>query len=55
MYKAMTKHGQIVKNRITEANKINCIKRLKKNDLVPISIVQTLRLEKKVETLEELM
>ncbi len=48
MYKAMTKHGQIVKNRITEANKVNCIKRLKKNDLVPISIVQTLRLEKKV-------
>lgn len=48
MYKAMTKHGQIVKNKITEANKVNCIKRLKRNDLVPISIVKTLRVEKRV-------
>lgn len=47
MYKAMTKQGQIVKNRITDVNKINCIKRLKRNDLMPISIVQTLRVAKK--------
>lgn len=43
MYKAMTKQGQIVKNRITDSNKINCIKRLKRNDLIPISIEQTIR------------
>ena len=48
LYKAMTKQGQIVKNKITEVNKMDCIKRLKKNDLVPISIVPALRTEKKV-------
>lgn len=43
MYKAMTERGQIVRNRITDANKVACIKRLKRNNLIPISIVQTLR------------
>lgn len=47
IYKAVTRQGQIVKNRITESSKINCIKRLKRNELNPISVVQTLRLEKK--------
>ena len=47
IYKAVTKQGQIVKNRINESSKINCIKRLKRNELAPISVVQTLRLEKK--------
>lgn len=43
MYKAMTKTGQIVRNRITEANKMSCARKLKRNELIPISIVQTLR------------
>ena len=43
MYKAMTKSGQIVRNRITESNKISCARKLKRNDLIPISIVKTLR------------
>lgn len=43
MYKAMTKNGQIVKNRITEANKVSCVRKLKRNDLIPISVRQTLR------------
>ena len=43
MYKAMTKNGQIVKNRITEANKISCARKLKRNELIPISIKQSLR------------
>lgn len=43
MYKAMTKNGQIVRNRITEANKMSCIRKLKRNDLIPISIKQSLR------------
>lgn len=46
LYKAMTKQGQIVRNRITDSNKMNCIKKLKRNDLIPISVVQTIRLEK---------
>jgi len=46
VYKAMTKQGQIVKNRITDANKISCIKRLKRNGLIPISVVQTIRSNK---------
>lgn len=47
IYKAMTKQGQIVKNRINESSKISCIKKLKRNELAPISVVQTLRLEKR--------
>lgn len=48
MYKAMTKNGQIVKNRITDSSKINCIKRLKRNNLIPISVVQTIRVRRDV-------
>lgn len=43
LYKAMTKNGQIVRNRISEANKVTCIKKLKRNDLIPISVRQTIR------------
>ena len=46
VYKAMTKQGQIVRNRITDANKVACIQRLQRNDLVPISLVKALRVEK---------
>lgn len=48
VYKAMTKNGQIVKNRITESSKINCIRKLKRNELIPISVVQTLRTKKDI-------
>ncbi len=41
MYKAMTKSGQIVKNRMTEVDKQACIQKLKQNDLMPIKITQT--------------
>lgn len=47
MYKAMTKQGQMVKNKMNEINKINCIKKLRRNDLIPISVVQTIRLGRK--------
>lgn len=43
VYKAMTERGQIVRNRITDANKVACIKRLKNNNLIPISVDKTLR------------
>ena len=43
IYKAMTKHGQIVRSRISDANKDACVRRLKRNGLFPITINQTLR------------
>lgn len=49
MYKAMTKNGQIVKNSITDINKENCIKRLKENDLMPISLTQTFKMMDRTE------
>lgn len=39
-YKAMTKTGQIVRNRVDEQNKQELLKRLKENELMPINIVQ---------------
>ena len=49
MYKAMTKNGQIVKNSITDINKENCIKRLKENELMPISLTQTFKMMDRTE------
>ena len=43
MYKAMTQQGQIVKNRIEDASRVSCIKKLRRNGLVPISVVQSAR------------
>lgn len=40
MYKAMTKTGIVVRNRVEFASKQNLIKTLKSNDLLPISIEQ---------------
>ena len=40
MYKAMTKTGVVVRNRVEFASKQNLIKTLKNNDLLPISIEQ---------------
>ena len=39
-YKAVTSKGQIVRNRVEDVNKNTLIKKLKNNDLLPISIVQ---------------
>ncbi len=39
-YKAMTKTGLIVRNRVEEQSKQNLIKKLKHNELTPISITQ---------------
>ena len=50
VYKAMTQNGQIVRNRITDANKVTCIQRIRRNDMIPISVVKSLRREKKVKT-----
>jgi len=41
VYKAVTKSGLVVKNKVEEASKQNLIRRLKSNNLYPIDIVQT--------------
>ena len=48
VYKAMTANGQIVKNRIEDSSKVSCIKKLKRNGLIPISVTQTIKLEREV-------
>ena len=38
-YKAVTESGLVVKNKIEEVNKSSVVKRLKRNNLMPISII----------------
>ena len=40
IYRAVTSKGQIVHNRVEDVNKNTLIKKLKNNDLLPISVVQ---------------
>lgn len=40
LYKAITPQGQVVRSRIDDASKISCIKRLKRNGLIPVSVRQ---------------
>ena len=40
IYRAVTSKGQIVRNRVEDVNRNTLIKKLKNNDLTPISIVQ---------------
>ncbi len=40
VYRAITKDGVIVRNRIDSSSKQNLIKKLKEGDLTPITIVQ---------------
>lgn len=40
VYRAITKEGVIVKNRVDSPSKQNLIRRLKSGDLLPIDIVQ---------------
>ena len=40
VYRAVTENGLIVRNRVEEVNKSTLMKKLKTNDLTPISIVQ---------------
>ena len=39
-YRALTRTGQEVKNRVEDVSKMNLIKKLKRNGLMPISVVQ---------------
>ncbi len=40
VYRAVTENGNIVRNRVEDINRKNLIRRLKKNNLMPINIVQ---------------
>ena len=46
-YRAMTPNGVIVSNRIEETNRSAVIKKLKRNNLVPISITEQIAITKK--------
>ena len=54
VYKAVTDHGLIVRNKVEDINKSSIIKKLKRNNLMPISIIQLrstqVLLEKRKET-----
>lgn len=40
IYRAVTKNGQVVRNRVEELNRFVLLKRLKNNELFPISVTQ---------------
>ena len=42
IYKAITPQGNVVKNKVDDASKLSCIRKLKRNGLTPISVTQTL-------------
>ncbi len=48
VYRAVTSKGQIVRNRVEEASKNTLVKKLKSNDMLPISIVQVGLMGKKI-------
>ena len=50
IYRAVTKQGQVVRNRVEETSKNNLIKKLKHNDLLPIEVVQVSYSSRKVKT-----
>ena len=45
-YKAITPQGVVVKSKLEDASKMSCIKKLRRNGLVPISVTQTLTLNR---------
>lgn len=47
VYRAVTKRGQIVRNKVESSDKSNLIKKLKSNDLLPIEVLQVSYASKK--------
>jgi len=39
-YKAVTRNGQIVRNKVEESSRLSLLKKLKRNELLPIEIIQ---------------
>lgn len=58
-YRALTNDGHIVKNKIEDASKNAVIKKIKRNDLTPISVVQlktkTQKNKKNISNVEEML
>ena len=50
IYRAVTKRGQIVRNKVDAISKNNLIKRLKSNDLLPIEVIQVSYASNKTKT-----
>ena len=48
VYRAVTEKGTIVRNKVEDINRKNLIKKLKRNNLTPINIVQVNRIVAKV-------
>ena len=46
IYKAITPQGQIVKSKMDDASKLSCVKKLKRNGLIPISVSQTINVSR---------
>ena len=44
-YRALTRQGQIVTNKIVETSRSACIKKIKRNGLIPISVKQAVGIE----------
>lgn len=40
-YKAVTKNGVIVRNKVEDINRLNLMKKLRNNDLIPLTVIQT--------------
>ena len=40
VYRAVTRRGQIVRNKVEESSKNTLVKKLKSNDLMPIEVIQ---------------
>ena len=47
VYKAMTKHGVVVKNKVDADSKESLIKKIKKNDLLPITVEKYMGVQKR--------
>ena len=52
-YRAITEHGQIVTNTIEESNKYLAIKKLKRNNLMPINVDKSLQRTKSKRTVRK--
>ena len=44
-YRALIRQGQIVTNKIVETSRSACIKKIKRNGLIPISVKQAVGIE----------
>ena len=53
IYKAITPQGQVVRSKVEDASKYSCVKKLKRNGLIPISVTQTVRFNRKNSTVKK--